>query len=339
MSSSHTDETFDTVFLGLAQQISKKNGPGIEPLLNTFFGFLRRKTDFFVGAETTKINEIINKSLSRQLDMSGDERKKREIEAIKRKQAEEKRKKAKAAALAKEREEESAGPDIVEINSDDEDNEDVKVEEVKDENKENEKDNGDESEDEEDKDKIRPNAANGGDYKDFYFTQTLEEVVVYIYIARGIKSKDLKISVTKKNLSVTLKDGTELMKGEWFDTVKANEMTWTLEDSIHENKARNRKGMDSERVIAIYIQKVKGMCWWNSVLKGQPEINTKKVQPENSKLSDLDGETRQTVEKMMYDQKQKQMGLPTSDDQNKQNMLKKFMDAHPEMDFSKAKFS
>lgn len=87
------------------------------------------------------------------------------------------------------------------------------------------------------------------------------------------------------------------------------------------------------------LTKKEGQNWWESILVGDEKIDTQKVEPENSKLGDLDNDTRGVVEKMMFDQRQKQQGLPSSEELEKRGKLDAFMKAHPEMDFSKAKFS
>lgn len=56
---------------------------------------------------------------------------------------------------------------------------------------------------------------------------------------------------------------------------------------------------EDQNSISILLTKHDQMNWWKCLVKGDPEIDTQKVEPENSKLSDLDPETRQTVEKMM----------------------------------------
>mmetsp|Transcript_19866 Transcript_19866/g.14599 ORF Transcript_19866/g.14599 Transcript_19866/m.14599 type:complete len:112 (+) Transcript_19866:700-1035(+) len=108
--------------------------------------------------------------------------------------------------------------------------------------------------------------------------------------------------------------------------IKVEDSTWSLESD------------GDRRIMQLLIQKFEGQRWWGAPFKGHVEIDTQKVEPENSKLSDLDLETRSAVEKMMFDQNQKMKGLPTSEELEKKNKLKDFMAAHPEMDFSKCKF-
>jgi hypothetical protein len=179
---------------------------------------------------------------------------------------------------------------------------------------------GEESE----KGKLEPNAGNGANYPNYSFTQTLEELEIRIpfEVNFKVKSKDCKVDIKDKSLSVGLKGHDPVVKGELYNKILTDEALWHLEDNT----------------IVLSLEKFNKVEWWGTIIKGDQEISTKKVQPENSKLGDLDGETRSMVEKMMFDQRQKAAGLPTSDDQKKADTMKRFMEQHPEMDFSKCKW-
>ena len=100
-----------------------------------------------------------------------------------------------------------------------------------------------------------------------------------------VKGKEVTVVIAKKHLKVGKKGSPLILDGPLFKAVQTDECTWLIEDG---------------NTIVVSMDKVDKMGWWGAIMEGDTEINTKKVSPENSKLSDLDGETRGMVEKMMY---------------------------------------
>lgn len=330
-------EKYDGMLLAMAQQ----HQGGVKDLLNTFFGFLHRKTDFFHGAADGVPRQTVLNAMEQYEKLAEQKRK----EVAKEKDEREKKLREQRERTKRKEEEEfskinnakkDSSPKIEEVSEEEansiiEENKKTQSAVVNghsdktSEGKEEEKKDSDE-EDEDAKGKMKPNVGNGADLENYKWTQTLGELDVHVPSGVGfpLKSKDVIVDFSPKNIKVALKGHEPIISGELFNKVKVEECYWTLED---------------RKVIKIFLEKVNKMEWWDRLVLTDPIINTKKVQPENSKLGDLDGETRSMVEKMMYDQRQKEMGKPTSDEQKKQEMLSKFMQQHPEMDFSKAKFS
>jgi len=319
-------ERFDGMLLTVAQQCGS-----IENILDTYFDFLLRKTDFFIGAQDEEApRKLVLASFEKHWKMAG---KKREEEKAKsaaadaerakrRKEQEAKDAKEWAAAQAKkaELEKQKAEAKIQEVT--DEEAEKIKKEKTAG------KDTADEeakaSEEKEEEDDTPAPEGNGGQTDKYRWTQTLDALEVFVPIPPGTRAKQITCDIGIDTLKVGIKGQELILNGKMHSKVKPDDSMWTLLDG---------------KTVQISMEKLDGMKWWESVMEGDEKINTRKIVPENSKLSDLDGETRMTVEKMMYDQRQKAAGKPTSDQEKQHDLLQKFMAAHPEMDFSKAKIN
>ena len=312
------DDRFDGLLLNIAQQTQ-----GIEPLLDVVFGFLRRKTDFYARPDDCQsmAASVVQKHLELYQNEKGKQKKP------------EKKKPHSKKKPAPKKEPPAAPADdgVVEMNADgdfDVSSEDSKKDIAGKESSSSLKqvdsipmDHNDNSNDEAPKDP--PPVGNGGNTDDYVWTQTLQEVQVTMDLQEPTRGKDLRVTLGPKRLKI-VRHGTVLVDKDLKHPIVADDSFWTIEDGT---------------LLVLTLQKLgTTQQWWPCVCQGDVEINVQAIQPETSRLSDLqDDETRQTVEKMMMDQRLKAVGLPTTEEQSKLDILKKFQEQHPEMDFSNAK--
>jgi hypothetical protein len=131
-----------------------------------------------------------------------------------------------------------------------------------------------------------PNKGNGGSGPGYTWTQTITELCVRVPIDSSVRGRDVSVELEDSQLIVAVA-GVVAVEGTLQEDVKPDTLTWVIEDD------------SAARVVAVYVGKLREMAWWPCALRGHPEVDTAAIQPENSRLDDLDGGTREMVQKMM----------------------------------------
>uniref|UniRef100_A0A7S4QFH4 CS domain-containing protein n=1 Tax=Ditylum brightwellii TaxID=49249 RepID=A0A7S4QFH4_9STRA len=149
---------------------------------------------------------------------------------------------------------------------------------------------------------------NGGSTNRYRWTQTINETSVIIGVPEGTRGKDLDVIIKASSLSVRLtkappkKENEDeapspiLLEGDLVEKIRTDESTWSLEGGA----------------LVLTLDKVK-KTWWETVLIGDEKIDTTLVDS-TRKIGEYDDATQGAIRKILFDQRQERLGLPTSDE-------------------------
>ena len=150
---------------------------------------------------------------------------------------------------------------------------------------------------------------NGGSTNRYVWTQTLEEVVVHVPVPEGTRAKDLDVEIAPTSLSIKQKDPASdvatfnPLSGTLFARVKPSESTWTMET--------NSSSESKTTTILLTLDKVQ-KTWWSTIISGDPEIDNTMVDSTRH-IGTYDEKTQAQIRRIMFDQRQERLGLPTSE--------------------------
>jgi HSP20 family molecular chaperone IbpA len=144
---------------------------------------------------------------------------------------------------------------------------------------------------------------NGGTTNRYTWTQTIDETSVLVAVPEGTKGKDLAVSLKTSSIAVEIKKAIEgddgprkLLEGDLVEKIRTDESTWSLESGV----------------LVLTLEKLK-KNWWDTVLVGDNKIDTTLVDSRRH-INEYDESTQGALRKILFDQRQEQLGQPTSDD-------------------------
>lgn len=153
---------------------------------------------------------------------------------------------------------------------------------------------------------------NGGVAATHTWTQTLVEATAYFELPAGTRAKDIQCSISRTKLEIAIPQADRVI-GALYDRVVEDGCMWTLD--------RDGAGRAS---LVVTLEKTRH-TWWASIFKDADAkecIDTTKVDS-TKKMDEYDELTQATIRKIMFDQRQKARGLPTSDEMKTNELLEK----------------
>ncbi|SBT48048.1 CS domain protein, putative [Plasmodium ovale wallikeri] len=145
---------------------------------------------------------------------------------------------------------------------------------------------------------------NGGKTEKYFWNQALNEINIEIPLHTEIKTSEIKVDISNKNIKVFHLSEVKL-EGTFYEEVNKQECMWSIED---------------KKKIIISLEK-KRENWWPCVLKGDPEIDTSKIESKKN-LIDFDEKTQGEIRKFLHKQKLKSEGIKSPEEIREQALLK-----------------
>jgi len=154
---------------------------------------------------------------------------------------------------------------------------------------------------------------NGGIGPNYFWTQTLKDLTVYVDVPPSTRGKDMKCVITTRKLYLA-HNNVVLLEGPLEDAVSIDDSVWTISNSLQSSNAQ----------VVISLEKCK-KTWWKHVIEGHPEIDTTKVTfifhlivmstiikvvnylqvDSTQNISEYDEETQAAIRKIVHEQRHK----------------------------------
>ena len=160
-----------------------------------------------------------------------------------------------------------------------------------------------------------PASHNGAARDNYSWSQSISDVDVLVHVPKWVrKGADVKVQIEKKHIKAYHREQT---KGG-FVTILDEPLTWDI------NKEESMWSLVPGEHIHINLEKIQER-WWEALLESEPKISVRKIDPSRP-ITDLDDEAQAKIEEMMYNERQKRLGLPQSHETKVHDMLKNAWD-------------